>query len=69
MGEDEGNPDAQAMEYARAYTRRQLGEAPASVQAQYAPPPPRDSGKTMRTLIVVAGLVTVAWLWFKHRKG
>lgn len=67
MDEDQ-DPDQAALEYARAYARRQLGEAPANVQAQHLPARQPGTGQTMRTLIVVAGLVAVAWMWFRSRR-
>lgn len=75
MDENDHSADQQALEYARAYTQKQLGDAPAEVQAQYIQDPAQirqkggDNGKTVRTLIVVAGLVVVAWIWIKNRKG
>lgn len=61
--------DAQAMAYARSWTRRGSGMG----QPAPSPQPPavvvQQAGPSVaRTLIVVAGIVAVAWMWFRSRK-
>lgn len=63
------DPDAQAMEYARSYALRGAGDAPSPETVRYIPAPARGDGRTTRTLIVVAGIVAVAWLWFRSRRA
>lgn len=69
MGED-ATADECAMNYARAYAQRGLRGSPAELPQTISYPAPMagDSGSTTRTLIIVAGLVAVAWLWFRSRK-
>lgn len=64
---DDARADAEALEHARNYARRGLGAQPSSQVVQYQPQQAGGSS-TAKVLIVVAGLVAVAWMWFRWRK-